>query len=83
MTSQFDQLAKHTVIVADTGDIEAIKKYRPTDATTNPSLLLASAGSVILFMLHHELAILQSLFNHKTSVQRMLLDVPSAFAILV
>jgi len=40
--SQFEQLAKHTVIVADTGDVEAIRKYKPTDATTNPSLILAS-----------------------------------------
>ena len=42
MSDQFSQLAKHTVIVADTGDIEQIKKYRPTDATTNPSLLYAA-----------------------------------------
>ena len=39
MTDQFTALAQHTVIVADTGDVEQIKKYRPTDATTNPSLL--------------------------------------------
>lgn len=37
-----EQLEKMTVIVADTGDIEAIKKYVPTDATTNPSLILAA-----------------------------------------
>lgn len=36
-------LQKHTIIVADTGDIEAIKLYKPTDATTNPSLILAAA----------------------------------------
>jgi transaldolase len=41
--SQFDALATQTVLVADTGDIESIKKYKPTDATTNPSLLLAAA----------------------------------------
>jgi len=39
MTDQLTQLAKHTVIVADTGDVEAIRKLQPTDATTNPSLL--------------------------------------------
>lgn len=44
MSDQFSQLAKHTIIVADTGDIESIKKYQPTDATTNPSLLLAAAS---------------------------------------
>lgn len=37
------EFKKHTVLVADTGDIEAIKKYKPTDATTNPSLLLAAS----------------------------------------
>ena len=42
MSDQFTQLAAHTVIVADTGDLEQIKKYRPTDATTNPSLLYAA-----------------------------------------
>lgn len=36
-------LQKYTTIVADTGDIEAIKLYKPTDATTNPSLILAAA----------------------------------------
>lgn len=33
-----------TVIVADTGDIESIEKYAPTDATTNPSLILQAAS---------------------------------------
>jgi len=41
--SILDQLRKMTVIVADTGDIESIGRYRPRDATTNPSLLLAAA----------------------------------------
>jgi len=43
MTDQFTALAKLTTIVADTGDIEQIKKYKPTDATTNPSLLFQAA----------------------------------------
>ena len=38
--NKLDQLRTMTEVVADTGDIEAIAKYRPTDATTNPSLLL-------------------------------------------
>ena len=38
-----DQLRKMTIIVEDTGDIQAIKKHRPRDATTNPSLLLTAA----------------------------------------
>lgn len=41
--TQFDDLAKKTVLVADTGDIEAIRKYKPTDATTNPSLIYKAA----------------------------------------
>ncbi|MEZ7985119.1 MAG: transaldolase [Pseudomonadales bacterium] len=41
--SKLDQLRSMTDVVADTGDIEAIKKYAPLDATTNPSLLLKAA----------------------------------------
>jgi transaldolase len=37
------QLKQHTVIVADTGDLESIKLCKPTDATTNPSLILNAA----------------------------------------
>ena len=39
-----DELKKMTTVVADTGDIEAIKQHQPTDATTNPSLLFKAAG---------------------------------------
>ena len=38
-----DSLKKYTTVVADTGDIEAIAKYKPQDATTNPSLLFQAA----------------------------------------
>ncbi len=38
--NKLEQLKDMTVIVADTGDIEAIKKYQPQDCTTNPSLIL-------------------------------------------
>lgn len=44
MATQLEQLAKHTVIVADTGDINAIKELKPQDATTNPSLMLKAAN---------------------------------------
>ncbi|CBV42376.1 transaldolase [Halomonas elongata] len=40
MTSRLDALKEHSLVVADTGDLEAIRRYRPQDATTNPSLLL-------------------------------------------
>lgn len=42
--SQLEQLKKITTVVADTGDIEAIAKFQPQDATTNPSLLLKAAA---------------------------------------
>ncbi|OOF49307.1 transaldolase [Rodentibacter trehalosifermentans] len=42
--SQLEILKKMTVVVADTGDIEAIKKYQPQDATTNPSLILSASA---------------------------------------
>ena len=41
--NQLEQLKKMTTIVADTGEIEEIKKFHPTDATTNPSLILAAS----------------------------------------
>ena len=43
MESLLNQLSSMTVVVADTGDLEAIKKFHPRDATTNPSLILAAA----------------------------------------
>jgi transaldolase len=41
--NSLEQLKKVTTVVADTGDIESIKKYVPTDATTNPSLIYKAA----------------------------------------
>ena len=41
--NKLDQLREMTVVVADTGDLAAIKEYMPQDATTNPSLLLKVA----------------------------------------
>ena len=41
--NQLDQLRTMTVVVADSGDIEAIRKHEPRDATTNPSLLFKAA----------------------------------------
>lgn len=43
MTSKLEQLKKFTDVVADTGDIEAIRLYKPLDATTNPSLVYKAA----------------------------------------
>ncbi|MFK8067566.1 MAG: transaldolase [Gammaproteobacteria bacterium] len=41
--SQLERLKAITIVVADTGDIDAIRKYKPVDATTNPSLLLKAS----------------------------------------
>ena len=43
MATLLEQLSTMTVVVADTGDLEAIRKFTPRDATTNPSLILAAA----------------------------------------
>lgn len=44
MISKLEQLKAMTDVVADTGDIEAIRRFAPLDATTNPSLLLKAAA---------------------------------------
>jgi transaldolase len=44
MSTQLDSLRRWSVIVADTGDLGSIERFRPRDATTNPSLILQAAG---------------------------------------
>jgi transaldolase len=44
MANLLDQLKSFTTVVADSGDINSIKKYKPTDSTTNPSLIATAAG---------------------------------------
>jgi len=44
MHNKLDQLKAMTTVVADTGDVEAIRRFAPVDATTNPSLLLKAAA---------------------------------------
>ncbi len=41
--NSLEQLKQHTTVVADTGDFQSIEKYKPRDATTNPSLILKAA----------------------------------------
>ena len=43
MTTQLESLKRHSLVVADSGDIEAVARWKPQDATTNPSLLLTAA----------------------------------------
>ncbi|MBB3809971.1 transaldolase [Pseudochelatococcus contaminans] len=45
MTSKLDRLKAVTVVVADTGDIETVRRLRPQDCTTNPTLLLKAVQS--------------------------------------
>ncbi|MEQ1839050.1 MAG: transaldolase, partial [Verrucomicrobiales bacterium] len=43
MANQLEQLKQFTVVVADTGDFESMREYKPQDATTNPSLILKAS----------------------------------------
>ncbi len=43
MANLLEQLKQYTTVVADTGDFESMRAYRPQDATTNPSLILKAA----------------------------------------
>src|ERR1700730_1294205 len=52
--SQLDQLRKFTVVVADTGDFQSIKEFKPRDATTNPSLIYAATQKEQYFHLLDE-----------------------------
>src|SRR5258708_21204627 len=42
--SQLDQVKKFTRVVADTGDFESIRQFKPEDSTTNPSLIFAAVS---------------------------------------
>lgn len=42
-SNQFKQLNEYTIVVCDTGDVEAIGRLKPQDATTNPSLIYKAA----------------------------------------
>src|SRR5215831_8680053 len=52
--NQLEQIKKHTVIVADTGDFQSIKQFQPRDATTNPSLIYAATQKEQYFHLLDE-----------------------------
>ena len=49
MANLLDQLKSMTTVVSDTGDINAIKQFKPTDSTTNPSLIAAAAQTIQLY----------------------------------
>ena len=73
MESLLNQLSSMTVVVADTGDLEAIKKYHPRDATTNPSLILAAA----------QMPAYQSLIDQALTTSREMLGTSAAKADVV
>jgi len=79
--SKLDQLRSMTDVVADTGDIEAIKKYAPLDATTNPSLLLKAAA------LPHYQTLLNDAVTwagaQSTDSQQQLADAGDKFAVAI
>jgi len=54
--SQLEQLKKFTVVVADTGDFQSIKEFKPRDATTNPSLIYSATQKEEYFHLLDEVA---------------------------
>ena len=55
--NQLEQLKKFTVIVADTGDFQSIKEFKPRDATTNPSLIYAATQKEQYFHLLDEVLV--------------------------
>src|SRR5467141_1258091 len=55
--NQLEQLKKFTVVVADTGDFESIKEFKPRDATTNPSLIYAATQKEKYFHLLDEVLV--------------------------
>jgi len=62
--STLDQLKTLTTVVADTGNFEAIAQYKPTDATTNPSLILQAAQ-----MQQYEALVKETVQSAKTEAQ--------------
>ncbi len=60
--NQLEQLKQHTTVVADTGDFEAMKAYKPQDATTNPSLILQASQKA-----EYKSLVDQAVAEHKNS----------------
>jgi transaldolase len=60
--TQLDQLKQFTTVVADTGDFEAMKAFKPQDATTNPSLILQASQKA-----EYKSLVDQALAEHKNS----------------
>lgn len=76
--NKLDQLKKMTVIVSDTGEFEEIKKYHPTDATTNPSLILAASSKPEYQFLIEE-AVVHGQKKGKTKSEQLTLAMDKVF----
>lgn len=69
--NQLEQLKKHTIVVADSGDIESIREYHPEDATTNPSLILKAANLPQYYPLFNE-ALDYACTGHKDKTRQVI-----------
>jgi transaldolase len=67
MPSKLDQLKAMTTVVADTGDMEAIRAFAPTDATTNPTLILKAAQMPGYAQLMDEAVVFGLSHRHRTT----------------
>jgi transaldolase len=76
--NKLDQLKKFTVVVSDSGEFEEIKKYHPTDATTNPSLILAAAAKPDYQFLIEE-AVTYGNKHGKTEAEKLTLAMDKVF----
>ena len=74
--NSLEQLKQFTKVVADTGDFQSIKQFKPLDSTTNPSLILIAAqDSKYNHLVDHALQIAQSYSNDKDAQLEHALDV--------
>ncbi|MEM0910639.1 MAG: transaldolase [Pseudomonadota bacterium] len=81
MSNQLNALKAITTVVADTGDIEAIKRYRPVDATTNPSLLL-KAAALPQYQVLIDQALSFATYQSKNTAQQII-DASDMLAVLI
>ena len=81
VSSQLEQLRQYTTVVADTGDIDAIARYQPVDATTNPSLLLKATESAAYAPLIDESV--QRAKSESNSREQQLIDASDHLAVAV
>lgn len=85
MPSKLDQLKKMTMVVADTGDMEAIRAFAPVDATTNPTLILKAAQLPAYADLWQEAIVWGRSHNHPASdvAERLTLNFGEALTKIV